>query len=67
METCCTAIIKVNAVRNPKSLTDTHTHTHTHIYIYIYIYTHIYILSKNQSIHYYLVLNGLRVNKEVGE
>ena len=49
LETCSTAIITVNAVRNSKS----------HIYIYIYI------LPKNQSIHHCLVPSGLWVNKEV--
>ena len=47
LETCSTAIIRVNEVRNPKSL--------------------IYTLPKNQSIHHCLVLNGLRVNEEVGK
>ena len=48
-----TAIIRVNAVRNPKSLI-------------IYIYTHTHSL-KNQSTHHCLVVNGLQVNKEVGK
>jgi len=36
LETCSTAIIRVNAARNPISHIHIYIHTHTHIYIYIY-------------------------------